>query len=91
MMIQYFILIYVLSRRKSISVIPLICMLKRRAFDVEVEYHPYSTERESKRKGLFGRQISLPNGFLTSSNLSRSQRTKSTSDLLKESKNTEGK
>lgn len=76
------------------DVIPLANMFKRREFDVEVEYYQ-SKDSPPKRGRLYGRQISLPNGFIESSALSRKQRAKSTSDLkeaeLKESVKEKGR
>ncbi|VDI03332.1 ceramide kinase [Mytilus galloprovincialis] len=59
-------------------------MLKRREFDVEVEYYPLTQKETPKTARLYGRQMSLPNGFLSHSKLQRKQRTKSSSDLQKE-------
>lgn len=56
-------------------------MFKRREFDVEVEYFSGKKDEGIKRGRLYGRQISLPNGFIDSNSLSRKHRTKSTSDL----------
>ncbi|CAG2193934.1 CERK [Mytilus edulis] len=66
------------------NIIPLGSMLKRREFDVEVEYYPLTQKETPKTARLYGRQMSLPNGFLSHSNLQRKQRTKSSSDLQKE-------
>ena len=65
-------------------------MLKRREFDVEVEYHSSKNNITPRNARMFGRQISLPNGFLSHPTLSRKQRTKSTSDLLKDDTESEG-
>ncbi|XP_076092323.1 ceramide kinase-like [Mytilus galloprovincialis] len=68
------------------NIIPLGSMLKRREFNVEVEYNPLTQNEKPKTARLYGRQISLPNGFLSQrSKLQRKQRTKSSSDLQKES------
>ncbi|XP_052090540.1 ceramide kinase-like [Mytilus californianus] len=66
------------------NIIPLGSMLKRREFDVEVEYYPLTQNEKPKTARLYGRQISLPNGFLSQPKFQRKQRTKSSSDLMKE-------
>ena len=78
------------NRTFYIAVIPLGCMLKRREFDVEVEYHSSKPNMAPRSARMFGRQISLPNGFLSHPLSPRQQRTKSTSDLLKDDTESEG-
>lgn len=66
-----------------ILVVPVSSMLKRREFDVEVEYYPSNKDEAPRRSRIVGRQISLPNSFVSAASLSTSGRTKSTSDLTK--------
>ncbi|XP_071172125.1 ceramide kinase-like [Mytilus edulis] len=73
------------------NIIPLGSMLKRREFDVEVEYYPLTQNEKPKQARLYGRQVSLPNGSVSQSKLQRKQRTKSSSDLQKENSVNEDK
>lgn len=65
-------------------VVPLGSLLRRREYNVEIEYFHKSKNIPPKRSRLFGKQISLPNGFLSSSikKKAKVQRTWSTSEVI---------
>lgn len=64
------------------TVVPVASMLKRREIDVEIEYYSANKGKATKRIRGFGKQISLPNGFMIPSCKSKIQRTKSTPGVL---------
>ncbi|CAG2253208.1 CERK [Mytilus edulis] len=64
------------------NVVPVASMLKRREIDVEIEYYSANKGKATKRIRGIGKQISLPNGFMTSSCKSKIQRTYSTPGVL---------